>query len=272
MGNSDSPAERRFSIPRRWRRLAIHGTVGVAVLATTWHLFASFLWISPPTPLRDLVPGNALAGYMLPFFGQSWSVFAPEPINGDYVLRVRAMLQTDDEEPTTTEWVNTTAIEQSWAQHNLFPPRAAGLSVHQASSLKSAWDVLNPEQQQIASLNYFEGDAWLGRMRDEMFTLGTNNDDVVNYMVQERYADSYATQVARAVWGDSVIRVQYETTRQNVIPFAERNNPDAQRPPVQYAPTGWRGLIVLDDQDEQAFRTTFLPAYQAFTREHPDEN
>ncbi|MBO3664844.1 DUF5819 family protein [Microbacterium stercoris] len=250
------------------KTLVLRASVAVSLLAATWHIFASFLWISPPTPLRELVPGDVLQSYMLPWYGQSWSVFAPEPINGDYALNVRALVPDENGEMVETEWVNATAVEQSWATHNLFPPRAAGLSVRQASSFSNAWKALTAEQQQTAALNYFKGDNWLGRMRDAMLADEEGDDDaVIEYIVQERYTDAYATQVAHALWGEDVQRVQYEITRQNVIPFAERNNPDAKRPEIQRTSVGWRGLIVMPGQDEKAFPEVFAPAHADFVAE-----
>ena len=49
-------------------------------------------------------------------------------------------------------------------------------------------------------------------------------------MREEHRSTAYATQVARAIWGDKVQQVQYRVSRQNIIPFAQRHNPDAQRP------------------------------------------
>ena len=64
-----------------------------ACLLTLWHVGASFLWIAPYSALREIPTQEVLAGYMLPMFGQSWSVFAPEPINGDYHFNVRAVIE-----------------------------------------------------------------------------------------------------------------------------------------------------------------------------------
>ncbi|MDR1999845.1 MAG: DUF5819 family protein [Frankiaceae bacterium] len=238
------------------------------LLVTGWHLFASTLWMAPPTPLRELVPGNLLTRYMIPWFGQSWSVFAPEPINGDYGFNVKALLQNADGSTTETDWISASQVEQQWETYNLFPPRAANLAGKQSAALKNAYDVLNSDQKATADLNFFEGDAWLGRERDAMLAQGQNNTAVINYIVQARYSDAYATQVARAVWGNSVIRVQFEATRQNVIPYTQRNDPNAQRPPIQHAPIGWRGLIVMPGQDAKAFADTFKPAYDAYVANH----
>lgn len=240
----------------------VRGVLTVAVLFTAWHVFASFLWIAPVTPLRELVPGNLLTSYMIPWYGQSWSVFAPEPINGDYRFRVRAVVVDDDGTQRETEWVTTTDVELAMSRHNLMPPRAAGLGTHQSSLLKSAYDQLTDGQRKTAALNYFEGDAWLGRMQEAMGEQGGNSDVVVRYIVQERYSDAYATQVARAIWGDAVTRVQYQAVRQNIVPFLDRNDPDAQRPAEQAALTGWRGLITLPDQSASDFADVFRPGYE----------
>lgn len=251
--------------PERGKRRTRGARIALAVVAlvTLWHIFASFLWIGPPTPLRQVVPGNLLTQYMIPWLGQSWSVFAPEPINGNYDLKIRAVLADKDGTEIATEWISAVDAEQKMLVHNLFPPRAANLAVKQASALKGAFDALTPEQQKIAELNYFKGDDWLGRMQVAMNEAnGQKNPMVVaTYIVQERYTDAYAVQAARAVWGKSVVRVQYMTSRQNIIPFAERNNPDAKLPPLQFANTGWRGLIVMPGQSEEQFAEIFAPLH-----------
>jgi hypothetical protein len=254
----------RASRPRKG--LARVGLTLVALVAA-WHIFASFLWISPPSELRTIVPGNALSSYMLPWFGQSWSVFAPEPINGDYRFQVRAIVSgSPDGEGeagyTATEWVDATEVELSKSRYNLFPPRAAMLSTQQATKLLNLWKTLSAEQQEITALGYYEGDNWLARMRTALNEHG-DEQKVTNYIVQERYTTAYATQVAYAVWGeDRVTQVQFQVSRQNIIPFAERHNPDAERPAPQIANTGWRGTLVLEGQSSQDFRDAFMNSYQ----------
>jgi len=227
---------------------------------TVWHVFASFLWISPPSVVRELVPGTALDSYMIPWFGQSWSVFAPEPINGDYTLEVRAILHTaggGESEPT--EWVDATDAELGLARYTLFPPRAAGLATHQASLLFGTWDALDAEQQRIAGLNYYRGDAWLGRMSSDMKAQG-DPKAVENYIVQERYTGAYATQVANTVWGEKNVKyVQFQVSRQNVIPFEKRHDPKAEAPAPQVKETGWRGTLVMPGQSQHDFDAVFGP-------------
>lgn len=259
VGTHDAPPPERGKRRTRGARIAL----AIVALVTAWHIFASFLWIGPPTPLRQVVPGTLLTQYMIPWLGQSWSVFAPEPINGDYDLKIRAVLADKDGAEIATEWISAVDAEQKMLVHNLFPPRASALAVKQASALKGAWDALTPEQQKIAELNYFKGDDWLGRMQVAMNEANSQKNPMVvaTYIVQERYTDAYAVQAARAVWGKSVVRVQYMTSRQNIIPFAERNNPNAKLPPLQFANMGWRGLIVMPGQSEEQFAEIFAPLH-----------
>lgn len=230
----------------------------VVGLFTAWHIFASFLWIGPVTPLRELIPGNLLYSYMIPWFGQSWSVFAPEPINGDYIFKVRATVK-DGSGEKVTPWVDATKVEYLMAQYNFFPPRAANLAGHQASLLFGTYGSMTTEQKAKTVGDYYKGDVWLG---DLYVNLG-KTDSTTNYVVQERYTAAYATQVAVALWGkDNVLRIQFDVGRQNVIPYEQRHNPAAKPEPYQPVTTGWRGLLYMPGQSEKDFADVFVPAFE----------
>lgn len=232
----------------------------LAVLFTVWHIFASFLWIAPYSPLREVVPKGVLSSYMIPMFGQSWSVFAPEPINGDYHFNVRAVTEVDGKE-SVTGWVSATDVEISMIQYNLFPPRAGIQSNEVASSQKGAFDKLNKDQQKTAALSFFKDD-WQERMQTAL-TLQGNDEVVKKFIATEERSIAYATQVAYAIWGeDDVVRVQYRVSRQNVIPFAERHNKDAVRPEPTIVDTGWRGTIVQPGQSNANFADVFHAQFE----------
>lgn len=249
-----NPAKPRGTVIKR---LVVIG----AAMFTAWHLFASFLWIAPHSDLRDVVPGETLREYMIPMFGQSWSVFAPEPINGDYYFDVRAVIDNDGEEEVT-EWIRASDVEQSLATYRLFPPRAAKLSANQASAFRGEWQSLNDDHRAVVELNYYEGDDWEERLESTLLDYTEDAEDIEAYLQHEQRSTAYATQVASAIWGEDVDRVQYQVARQNVIPWAQRNNPHAERPPVQPVPVGWRGLIVEDEQSQEAFADFFCSAPQ----------
>ncbi|MBY0689489.1 hypothetical protein K5S26_13230 [Microbacterium marinilacus] len=231
----------------------------VAVAFTAWHVLATFLWIAPVSPLREVVGQKVLAAYMLPVLGQSWSVFAPEPINGDYRFEVRALVDGQE-----TEWVSATDVEVSMIRYNLFTPRAGIQAMDVSSQFKGAWGKLDDAGKEIVELNYFKPE-WEERMAGSLAETSSEGT-VDSYLEQEHRATAYATQVALAVWGDDVERVQFRATRQNVIPFAERHDPEAERPAVQYSPTGWRGLVVEDGQSSERFADVFREQYERMSR------
>ena len=253
---ADAPTPERTRLNTFKRVLILLG-----VFFTAWHIFATFLWIAPGSGLRQVVPGTLLHDYMIPMHGQSWSVFAPNPINGDYRLQVRAALGAGPD-AVETEWVDATAADLTMLTHNLFPPRASNAAMDVASRFKGAYDELNDEQQAIVALGYYQGDDWRDRLERALLEHG-NENAVIDYMKVERLADAYSTQVAYAMWGPDVRQVQFIVSRQNVVPFAERNDPHAERPPVQPAPTGWRGLIVEAGQSQERFAEIFLAGVEA---------
>lgn len=240
----------------RRRRPVVRIVMVLAAALTAWHIFASFLWIAPWSPLREIPTQRVLSAYMLPMFGQSWSVFAPEPINGDYRFEVRAIV--DGEE---TEWVSATDVEVTMIRYQLFTPRAGIVGMDVSSQFRGAWADLNDEQKDVAKLNYFK-EEWEQRMAEAMKAYGDDDALVDAYVEQEHRATAYATQVALAVWGDDVERVQFRATRQNVIPFAQRHDPEAERPAIRYSPSGWRGLVVNEGQSQEAFADVFRSTYE----------
>lgn len=270
--------------PKLWVRLFALA----AVLFTAWHLFASFLWIAPYSAnAREAVPGNALSNYMLPMFGQSWSVFAPEPINGDYHFEVRARL----DDGTETEWVSATDVELSMIRYNLTPPRAGIQSSELASSYKSAYDGLQNMQQTVLGGD-FEVEEWQVGLRAALETQAApapatvpevapapapeladadplpeiNTAQIEKMLGEEHRAAAYATQVAGAIWGDGVVLVQYRVSRQNIVPFAQRHDPNAERPAPTVVQPGWRNPVVVEGQNDENFARVFGEQFERISR------
>lgn len=253
-GPGARPALRKRSKPLRI-------VMSAAVLFTAWHLFATLLWIAPPSPAREAVPGNLLTQYMIPFFGQSWSVFAPEPINGDHRMFVRAVVASDGIN-RTTEWVNVTEVETRLLTHQPFPARAGSQSIGLASTYRDAYGKLSPEQKTLVAKNFSQQD-WSTQLDTQLSAAPQAHPSARQaYLSADFMSVRYATQVARAVWGQGVVRVQFRMERQNVIPFKQRHDPDAKRPAVQLTPSGWRGIQVATGQSDQDFAETFRRLYQ----------
>jgi hypothetical protein len=259
----------------RKRPIVVKIFAALAVVVTVWHVFASFLWIFPPSPLRQLAPTGALSSYMLPMFGQSWTVFAPEPINGDYHFNVRAVIVGTGGEEVETKWVSANGAELSSVINNLFPPRAGIQAEELASDYMNAWRNLNGGQRDVVADDLL-GEEWRLMLTNDLEALSvdetsTETDAVQSPVVVEKFlkvegkAMAYATQVAKAMWGDDVIRVQFRVSRQNVVPFAERNDPGAERPEPSIVLPGWREPHVVEGQDEEAFARVFQKLYEGDT-------
>ncbi|MBT1547075.1 DUF5819 family protein [Curtobacterium aurantiacum] len=227
-------------------------------MLTCWQVFASFLWIAPPTAIRQLVPGDLLERYMLPWFGQSWSVFAPDPINGDNEVLVRAQLRSDD---SPTSWVNVTDVEYELARHNPFPPKAATMGTHQAASTRDAWNALTEPQQQAAGRDFTHRSGSLARTLEKA---GGPEQAARAYVQQDEQIRAYATQAAYSIWGADVTAVQFRVQRHPIVPFADRNDPTAQRPGPIIVATGWRALSEPYERSDQGFRRTFLEAWTQY--------
>ena len=258
--------------PKIWVRLVAL----IAVILAAWHIFASFLWIAPYSEnAREVVPGDLLTSYMIPFFGQSWSVFAPEPINGDYHFNVRAVIVGADGEERETGWVSATDVELSMIQYNLVPPRAGIQSSEVASGYKDAFDRMEEVDRAIIGGD-FAVDEWeiglraaLEQQDDEQVSAlapDVREARIDELLAEEHRSTAYATQVAKAIWGDDVRQVQYRVSRQNIVPFAQRHDPGAQRPEPMVVLPGWRGPVVEPGQDEENFADVFRGQFERITR------
>ena len=245
------------------RRPVIRVVLVLVTLLTAWQVFAQFLWIAPTSALRELVPGNFLLSWQIPWFGQSWSVFAPDPINGDYHFKVRAIVKERNEPAHMTQWVDATDAEYELQHHKLLQPRAAALASEQATDYKNAWDDLNDGQKAIVAAGWYEGDGWKGNFESALKRAAGNDEDAQAaagaFISKNAFTLAYATQAARAVWGNDVVYVQIDIYRQNIVPFEQRHEPGAERPAKQLSPTGWRGTFTLPGQSQREFADVFKP-------------
>jgi hypothetical protein len=242
---------------RHLRQWLSNAAAGGVLLLTGWQIFASFLWIAPPTAMRQLVPGDMLERYMLPWFGQSWSVFAPDPINGDNEILVRARIRGDDGTPTA--WVNATDVEYALAWHNPFPPKAATMGAHEAASFRDAWGALNTQQQQAAGRSFNNEPA----LERALVNLGPGTV-ATTYLQEDERTAAYATEVAYSIWGSSVRAVQFRVQRQGIVPFANRNDANPERPAPVASTTGWRKVTVPFTRADEGFRSTFQKAWTLY--------
>lgn len=249
------------AVTRKRRPLWLRIIAVLCAVLTAWHIFATFLWVAPASELRSVVPSKVFYGYMNPMFNQSWSVFAPEPVNGDYLVEVRAISVDENGKRKTTEWVNAVSREMSLTHHNFFPARATLAGTQVASEYRKTWKKLGKNQQEVVEWNYYEGNDWSQRLETELeHKAGKSSSAVKNardFIDEERKTTAYVTQVARALWGTSIEQVQYRVGRQSIVSFEKRHDPEAVRPKPSYIKSGWRGQIIVDGQNDSNFAMIF---------------
>lgn len=227
----------------------------IVLLGASFHLVATFLWIAPVSEARNVFPEKSLKNYMTPFFTQGWSVFAPNPINSDYYMDVRAVVEKPDGTEEITDWVRATDVEIDHETYGMFSPRSIRMGLKTASNLNDSWDKLSAGQKEIVEKDYYDVKNY-GILREQLESV--ENGNAVNaYLKADATSTAYATQVARAVWGDGVVKVQYRASEHELIPFSDRNKEGVERRAMDSASTGWRGLIVRPYQDDEKFAEYF---------------
>lgn len=245
----------------------VRGVIWGAALFTAWHVFATLLWVFPYTPVRDAIPGGnkTLTSYMIPMFGQSWSVFAPQPARSELRLSVRAVVADESGFERETEWVDADRVELATTTYNLFPSYGAVFAEKLAHTHNSGYYYLDATQREIVKQD-FQGTDWLSDLKSE---LQTSTGNSFNYLASEENITAYSTQVAKAVWGDegTIVRIQYLVTDRLVTPFEDRKHGELLRPDAYELTTGWRPPIVREGQDEAAFAATFGRWYAKYEAE-----
>lgn len=224
--------------------------VGVVAL----HFAVTFLWNAPANPIKDSV-GGQVTGYMRPFFQQNWSLFAPNPVNAEDELLVRAQVADPQTgELRTTDWEQPTRLEWTLVHHNPLPPRSSRVTSNLHRRVNTAWNALTDEQQEIVARDYTDMADWQPLADDLIASQGGQTSSRVADIVRaDRVATGYATQFAKARWGEEVAAVQFQLRRTPVPRWADRLDPPPEDPSFTTREFGWRPALVDPDQDEAAF-------------------
>jgi hypothetical protein len=171
--------------------------VGAALLFG--HFFILFLYNGPPNPVQKR-NYEAIARYVEPYFSQDWRLFAPNPINFNSQILVRAKIGDGATPERQTPWLNLTAPAIAQVQGRLLPTRL--------------YRVVGGGVNMLI-------DAGLGPAKN-----GEESKSIPRDPLQERaikYVSTIATLAARVEWGDGVSAIQIRTTHQKIPDFAEQN-------------------------------------------------
>ncbi|MEU4274263.1 DUF5819 family protein [Streptomyces tanashiensis] len=97
--------------------------LAVAGVFACVHLAMVFLHVAPSNTLTKR-HGEAVGDWIYPEFEQNWKLFAPNPLQMNISLEVRAELATADGGRRTTGWIDLTAQDIEAIRHNPMPSHA----------------------------------------------------------------------------------------------------------------------------------------------------
>lgn len=100
-----------------WSRglVALVALLVAGVVAT--HLFATFLYNSPPNPVSQRYAAP-LRTWMTPLFAQNWQLFAPDPLSEQIDVQARA---SETGSGRLTAWRDLSSVDEQATYHNPVP-------------------------------------------------------------------------------------------------------------------------------------------------------
>lgn len=116
-------------------RYQIGAAVALAVVAVAVcvHLGMTFLHVAPANTVSK-EHGETVEDWIYPEFEQNWKLFAPNPLQQDIAVQVRAEISTTDGGTRTTGWYDLSAQDGRAIDGNLLPSHT------QQNELRRAWD------------------------------------------------------------------------------------------------------------------------------------
>jgi hypothetical protein len=116
-------------------RYQIAAALALAVVAVVScvHLGMVFLHVAPSNTVTKR-HGRAIDEWIYPEFEQNWKLFAPNPLQQDITVQVRALVRTADGTSSETGWYDLSALDGLAIDGNPLPSHT------QQNELRRAWD------------------------------------------------------------------------------------------------------------------------------------
>ncbi|MFE7130257.1 DUF5819 family protein [Streptomyces sp. NPDC057638] len=122
---------RALSLPYRMALGACGALIAFAALV---HLGMVFLHVAPANTVSKEY-GETIDAWIYPEFEQNWKLFAPNPLQQNISVQVRADVRAADGARTTTGWIDLTARDTAAIRGNPFPSHT------DQNALRRAWDL-----------------------------------------------------------------------------------------------------------------------------------
>ncbi|MEU6279824.1 DUF5819 family protein [Streptomyces sp. NPDC047028] len=134
MPEAAAPRTGVAALSRRYQVVAALALAVVAVAACA-HLAMVFLSVAPANTVSK-AHGKAIDEWVFPEFEQNWKLFAPNPLQQNVDVQVRAQVRARDGGVSTTGWYDLSAQDGAKIDGNPLPSHT------QQNELRRAWDFL----------------------------------------------------------------------------------------------------------------------------------
>ena len=137
VGGAEPAAPSRTGVAALSPRYQVGAAVALAAVAVAAcvHLGMVFLSLAPANTVTKQ-HGKAIEEWVYPEFEQNWKLFAPNPLQQNIAVQVRAEVRTKDGDLRTTGWRDLSARDGAAIDGNLLPSHT------QQNELRRAWDFL----------------------------------------------------------------------------------------------------------------------------------
>ncbi|MFI6084442.1 DUF5819 family protein [Streptomyces sp. NPDC051217] len=114
-------------------RVAAAVALAVVALVAVGHVAMVFLHVAPQNTVSKEY-GEQVGDWVYPEFEQNWKLFAPNPLQQNIAVEVRADVNRADGSRGTTGWINLTAEDAAAIRGNPFPSHV------DQNELRRGWD------------------------------------------------------------------------------------------------------------------------------------
>ncbi len=160
------------------------------------HLAMVFLHVAPSNTVSKQ-HSEAIGDWIYPEFEQNWKLFAPNPLQQNIAVQVRADVRTPGGERTTTGWRDLTARDGERIRHNFFPSHV------DQNELRRAWDFYTGSHDDENRPNGLRGELSEAYMR-RIVMLRLGGEDLGG-TVERIQLRSSTTSVAAPPWSEERI-------------------------------------------------------------------
>lgn len=209
----------------------------IATIVVAIVMVGTALVLAPAgTPLRSEVRAVAM-----PYFGQTWKVFAPNILKVDRTLEMRAQWR-EDGELVTSGWVSITDIEQGGVGGNVAPSSIRKSTWNVSGTYLRRYQALDEAQRTRVRDTFIErvGDGFQAiPVEDLIADLGEDDGDVIRFLRMDYMLMRLTTLYGTAGFGQDIERVQWRVVRERPNDFTHRFDDEPQHDPV-VSTFGWR--------------------------------